>query len=133
MRSSALVRVCVAALLLGTLSACGGGVKGRWVGSDVKPEMARDQFRFLVPANHVGRFVSADVRLQKDGTFNSSVVYDKEVTTVSGTWEFRDDVLTFRDEVGNSWIYGVRKDGDELDLVQGIKGTDVSIKMEKSD
>jgi hypothetical protein len=133
MKGYSIVRICVAALLLGTLSACGGSVKGRWVGSEVKPEMARDQFRFLAPPTQPGRFVSADVRLQKDGTFNSSAIYDSEVKTVTGTWALKDDVLTFRDQVGNSWIYGVRKDGDEMELVQGIKGTDVRLTLEKGD
>ena len=41
---------------------------GRWSGNELKPEMARDQFKLLRPAHQAGKLVSVDLRLQQDGS-----------------------------------------------------------------
>ena len=127
-RSAALALLVVSTALF---AGCGASLKGRWQGAELKPEMARDQFKFLVPATTTGKFVSADVNLQKDKTFSASVIYDEKVIPVTGTWAWKDRILTMRDSKGQAYVYGARKDGSKLKVITGIKGSDVTFLLEK--
>ncbi len=55
-------------MLIGASSGC-VNLKGHWIGSDLKPEMARDQFQFLRGSEQADNFVSTDLRLQQDGSY----------------------------------------------------------------
>ncbi len=114
------------------LSGC-ATLSGRWAGSELQPEMARDQFKLLRPVEQTGRFVSADLRLQKDGSYTAELNYDGQVEQSLGTWN-RDgkDNLTFVDKQGRSYGYVVRRPNDQtLEMVKGIKGTDATLTLKK--
>ena len=117
--------------LVAVLAGCGGGLKGNWSGDKLSPEMARDEFKFLVPASTPGKLAKADLNLQKDRTFSASVVYGTQVYPVSGTWEWKKPKLVLRDNRGEAYIYMARKDDDRLRITQGIDGTDVTLELEK--
>ena len=61
---------------------------GRWTGSSVNPEMARDQFKLLRPESQPGKFVSADFRFQQDGTFTAEINYDGKLESHQGTFKY---------------------------------------------
>ena len=106
---------------------------GRWTGDSLKPEMARDQFKLLRPAEQPGKFVSADLRLQQDGTYTAELNYDGKVERYMGTWKYDDKgFLNLNDTHGNSYGYAVRKVDDQtLELIKAIKGSDVTLKLKK--
>lgn len=122
----------LALVVLSGSSGC-ASLAGRWTGDALKPEMARDQFKLLVPADKPGKFVSVDLRLQKDGTCTADVNYDGKIEPFAGTW--KDDgkgFLNFTDKKGNAYGYGVRKvDDNTIEIVKSIKGTDVTLTLKK--
>ena len=122
-------------LCLGAVVSMGGcaGLAGRWSGSDLRPEMARDQFKLLRPADQPGKLVSADLRLQPDGSYTAELNYDGRVEQSLGTWKFDvDGYLTFVDKQGRSYGYAVRRPDDRtIQMVKGIKGTDATLTLTK--
>lgn len=119
------------ALLAGT-SGC-ATLAGHWTGDSLKPEMARDQFKLLRPDAQPGKFVSADIRLQQDGTYMADVNYDGRLEHNMGTWKYDSKgFLNLVDKQGNSYGYGVRKVDDQtIQVVKSIKGSDVSLTLKK--
>ncbi len=119
------------AVLVG-LSGC-ASLAGRWSGGDLKPEMARDQFMLLRPAEQTGKLVSADLRLQPDGSYTAELNYDGYVEQSLGTWKLDEKgYLTFVDKHGRSYGYSVRRPNDQtIRLVKGIKGTDATLTLKK--
>lgn len=122
----------LALTVLAGSSGC-ASLAGRWTGDSLKPEMARDQFKLLRPAEQPGKFVSADLRLQQDGTYTAEVNYDGKIERFMGTWKYDDKgFLNFVDKQGNSYGYAVRKVDDEtIQLIKGVKGTDVTLTLKK--
>lgn len=122
-------------LCLGAVVGASGcaSLVGRWSGSDLRPEMARDQFRLLRPAEQPGQLVSADIRLQFDGSYTAELNYDGRVEQSLGTWKLDDKgYLTFVDKQGGSYGYAVRRVDDQtIQMVQGIKGTDATLTLNK--
>jgi hypothetical protein len=114
------------------LSGC-ATLAGRWMGDELQPEMARDQFKLLRPIDQSGRLVSADLRLQQDGSYTAELNYDGKVEQSLGTWEFDDKgYLTFVDKLGRSYGYTVRRPNDQtLEMLKGIKGTDATLTLKK--
>lgn len=106
---------------------------GRWTGDTLKPEMAREQFKLLRPAEEPGKFVSADLRLQPDGSFTAEVNYDGKLEQHMGTWKYDDKgFLNLNDKKGNSYGYAAKKVDDQtLQLIKAIKGTDVTLTLKK--
>jgi hypothetical protein len=122
----------LALVALAGSSGCASFV-GRWTGGSLAPEMARDQFKFLRPADQPGKFVSADVRLQQDGSYTAEVNYDGKIEQRVGTWKYDDKgFLVLNDKEGNSYAYALHKVDDQtIQLVKGIKGTDVTLTLKK--
>lgn len=122
--------LCLAALI--GLSGC-VTLAGHWTGDEIQPEMARDQFRLLRPAEQAGRFVSADLRLQQDGSYTAELNYDGRVEQSLGSWKLDDKgYLTFVDKVGKSYGYAIRRPNDQtLEVVKGIKGTDATLTLKR--
>jgi len=114
------------------LSGC-ATLAGRWAGSELRPEMARDQFKLLRPADQPGKLVSVDFRLQQDGSYTAELNYDGKVEQSLGTWKYDDKgYLTFVDKHGSSYGYAVRRPNDQtIELVKGIKGTDATLTLKK--
>lgn len=122
-------------LCLGAVvSLCGcATLAGHWSGSELRPEMARDQFKLLRPAEQPGRLVSADLRLQKDGSYTAELNYDGNVVQSLGNWTYADKgYLSFVDKQGRSYGYDVRRPNDEtIQMVKSIKGTDATLTLTK--
>ncbi len=114
------------------LSGC-ATLAGRWTGNELQPEMARDQFKLLRPADQSGKLVSADLRLQQDGSYTAELNYDGKVEQSLGTWKCAEKGhLTFVDKKGRSYGYAVRRPNDQtLEMVKGIKGTDATLTLKK--
>jgi hypothetical protein len=119
-------------VVLGGSSGC-ATLAGRWSGDNLKPEMARDQFALLRPAGEPGRFVSAELRLQPDGTYTAEVNYSGKIERHMGTWKYDNkDFINFTDKEGNTYGYGLRKvDEQTIQLIKGLKGTDVTLTLKK--
>lgn len=134
-RKSGWQRVLGGLLCLGAVISLSGCVSlaGRWAGGDLKPEMARDQFRLLRPTDQSGKLVSADVRLQDDGSYTAELTYDGKIEQSLGTWKLdAKGYLTFVDKQGRSFGYTVRRPNDQtIELVKGIKGTDATLTLKK--
>lgn len=122
--------LCLCAVLV--LSGC-VSLAGRWTGGDLRPEMARDQFKLLRPAEQSGKLVSADLRLQQDGSYTADLNYDGKVEQSLGTWKCDEKgYLTFVDKQGRSYGYAVRRPNDQtIEMVKGIKGTDATLTLKK--
>jgi hypothetical protein len=122
-------------LCLGAVvSLCGcASLAGQWRGDELRPEMARDQFKLLRPADQAGRLVSADLRLQQDGSYTAELNYDGRVEQSLGTWKLdADGYLTFVDKQGRSYGYAIRRVDDQtIQMVKGIKGTDATLTLTK--
>ena len=114
------------------LSGC-ASLAGRWSGNELRPEMARDQFKLLRPAERPGKLVSADIRLQQDGSYTAELNYDGMVEQSLGTWKTDDKgYLTFVDKQGSSYGYAIRRVDDQtIQMVKGIKGTDATLTLKK--
>ena len=114
------------------LSGC-ATLAGHWSGDQLEPEMSRDQFKLLRPIEQTGRFVSADLRLQEDGSYTAELNYDGRVEQSLGSWKLDDKgYLTFVDKLGRSYGYAVRRPDDQtLEMVKGIKGTDATLTLKK--
>ena len=114
------------------LSGC-ATLAGRWTGNELRPEMARDQFKLLRPTDQSGKLVSADLRLQQDGSYTAELNYDGKVEQSLGTWKCDEKgYLTFVDKQGRSYGYAVRRPNDQtIELVKGIKGTDATLTLTK--
>ena len=113
---------------------CGcASLAGRWSGSELRPEMARDQFKLLRPTEQSGKLVSADLRLQQDGSYTAELNYDGQVEQSLGTWKYDDKgYLSFVDKQGRSYGYGIRRPNDEtIQMVKSIKGTDAILTLKK--
>ena len=107
---------------------------GRWTGSSVNPEMARDQYKLLRAEDKPGKFVSADFRFQQDGSYTAEIVYDGKLESHQGTYKYdaNKSMLTVLDKEGNSYAFIAKKVDDQtLQLVTGIKGTDVTLTLKK--
>jgi len=117
---------------MAALSGC-VSLAGRWSGGELQPEMSRDQFRLLRPADQTGRLVSADLRLQQDGSYTAELNYDGRVEHSLGAWKLdAQGYLTFVDKQGRSYGYTVRRPNDRtLEMVKGIKGTDAILTLKK--
>lgn len=122
--------LCVAALV--SASGC-ATLTGRWSGDDLKPEMARDQFKLLRPSEQSGRLVSVELRLQQDGSYTAELNYDGRIEQSLGTWKVDDNrYLTFVDKDGRSYGYSIRRPNDNtLEMLKGIKGTDATLTLNK--
>ena len=122
-------------LCLGAVVGLSGCVTlaGRWTGSELRPEMARDQFKLLRPAEQSGKLVSADIRLQQDGSYTAELNYDGMVEQSLGTWKTDDKgYLTFVDKQGRGYGYAIRRVDDQtIQMVKGIKGTDATLTLTK--
>jgi hypothetical protein len=120
---------------IGIVVVAGGcDLTGRWTGSSLSPEMARDQFKLLRAADKPGKFVSADFRFQQDGSYTADVVYDGKLESHQGTYKYdaNKSMLTILDKEGNSYAFIAKKVDDQtLQLVTGIKGTDVTLTLKK--
>jgi len=114
------------------LSGC-ATLAGRWTGNELRPEMARDQFKLLRPTDQSGKLVSADLRLQRDGSYTAELNYDGKVEQSLGTWKCdAKGYLPFVDKRGRSYGYAVRRPNDQtIELVKGIKGTDATLTLKK--
>lgn len=125
----------VGAIFLGTAIGSLGcsSMVGRWTGEELQPVMARDQFKFLRPAEQRGKLVSADLRLQQDGSYTADLNYDGQMEQSLGNWKIDShNYLTFVDKEGKSYGYAVRRqDEQNLKLVKSIKGTDATLKLKK--
>lgn len=128
-------RVFGSAFCLGLVTSLLGcaDLSGRWMGDELQPEMARDQFKLLQPTAEAGRLVSADIRLQKDGSYTAEMNYDGNVVQSLGNWEYAEKgYLSFVDKEGRSYGYGVRRPNDEtMQMVKSIKGTDAILTLKK--
>ena len=122
-------------LCLGAVVGLSGCVSltGRWSGSELRPEMARDQFKLLRPTDQSGKLVSVDLRLQQDGSYTAELNYDGNIEQSLGTWKYDDKgYLSFVDKQGRSYGYAVRRPNDQtIELVKGIKGTDATLTLKK--
>lgn len=122
-------------LCLGTLVGLSGCISlaGHWTGNEVRPEMARDQYKLLRPTDQSGRLVSADLRLQPDSSYTAELNYDGRVEQSLGTWKCDDKgYLTFVDKQGRSYGYAVRRPNDQtIEMVKSIKGTDATLTLKK--
>lgn len=122
-------------LCLGVVVAPFGCVSlaGRWSGNELRPEMARDQFKLLRPTDQSGKLVSADIRLQQDGSYTAELNYDGRVEQSLGTWKYNAlGYLTFVDKRGRSFGYDIRRPDDQtIEMVKGIKGTDATLTLRK--
>ena len=107
---------------------------GRWSGSELRPEMARDQFMLLRVAEQPAQLVSADLRLQQDGSYTAELSYDGMVEQSLGTWRTDEQgYLALVDQRGNTYGYALRRPGDETIqmVVKDIRSTDVSLTLKK--
>ena len=122
-------------LCLGAVVGSSGcaSLAGRWSGSELRPEMARDQFKLLRPADQRGKLVSVDLRLQLDGSYTAELNYDGMVEQSLGTWKCDNkSYLTFVDKQGSSYGYAIRRVDDQtIQMVKGIKGTDATLTLNK--
>jgi hypothetical protein len=112
----------------------GCDIVGRWSGSSLSPEMARDQFKLLRPESMPGKFVSVDFRFQKDGSYTADINYDGKLESKQGTYKYdaNKGMLTLMDKEGNSYAYAAKKVDDQtLQLVKGVKGSDVTLTLKK--
>jgi hypothetical protein len=112
----------------------GCDIVGHWSGTNLNPEMARDQFKLLRPENMPGKFVSADFRFQQDGSFTANIVYDGKLDVFQGTYKYdmNKGMLTIMDKDGNTFAFAAKKvDDNTLQLIKGIKGTDVTLTLKK--
>ncbi|MBK9120680.1 MAG: hypothetical protein IPM18_13940 [Phycisphaerales bacterium] len=124
------------ALCLGALVCISGcaTLAGHWTGEALAPEMARDQFKLLRPAEQSGRLVRAELRLQDDGSYTADLNYDGRVEQSRGTWSMdsKGGYLTFVDTQGRSYGYAVRRPNDvTLEVIKGVKGTDATLTLKK--
>ena len=128
-------RVLGGLLCLGAVVGSSGCVNltGRWMGDELKPEMARDQYKLLRPTEQSGRLVSADIRLQKDGSYTAELNYDGTIVESLGNWKYADKgYLSFVDKQGRSYGYDIRRPDDEtIQMVKSIKGTDATLTLKK--
>jgi len=128
-------RVCGGFLCLGVLVSSAGCVSyaGRWSGNELKPEMARDQFKLLRPTDQPGKLVSADLRLQQDGSYTAELNYDGNIEQSLGTWKYDDKgYLSFVDKQGRGYGYAIRRlDDRTIQMVKSIKGTDATLTLKK--
>jgi hypothetical protein len=111
---------------------CGcAGITGKWTGSSMEPEMARDQFRLLRPDDHEGQLVKATISLKKDSTYLAEVFYEGGADVTTGTWKLTDNKLTLLDNKYGSHTYTVELGGNRkvLRIIRPIKGTDVALVM----
>jgi len=94
--------------------------------------MARDQYDLFRPADSKDNFVSADFRLQQDGTFIADLNYGGNLTQSTGTWKLEGAKLTLTDRTGKALVFLVRQpDSNTLEIVRGIKGSDVTLTLKK--
>lgn len=126
-----LIMTLVAGAWLAGASGC--SIAGHWMGSSLKPEMARDQFPFLQLTDPPAKFVSTDLRLQQDGSYTAETNYGGQIHHSTGTWKYDNKgFLNFTDNEGNTFGYGMRKlDEQTIEIVRAIKGTDVTLTLKK--
>jgi len=121
-------------LLIMVAFASGGcaTLNGRWAGGELDPAMARDQFDFFRPAGNKDNFVSADIRLQDDGTFMADIKYGASLIQNAGSWKLDGDKLSMTDQSGRAQIFVVKRiDDNTLNIITGIKGSDVVLVVKK--
>jgi hypothetical protein len=117
-------------VLVGT-SGC-ATIAGRWSGGDLMPAMARDQFDLFRPSDNTDNFVSAELRLQSDGTYMADIIYGEKLVRSAGTWKLDGRKLTMTDNSGRSQVFVARKtDKTTLTITTGIKGTEVILTVKK--
>jgi hypothetical protein len=115
-----------------SLAAAGCGIQGRWVGGDLKPEMARDQFNLMRPEGNFDTFVQADIRFQQDGTYLADLRYGDVLKRSTGTWELKEDKLTLVEADGHPQVFLIKQpDAATIKLTVGIKGSDVTLTLKK--
>jgi hypothetical protein len=119
-------------VLLGLVCPGCATLVGRWSGGDLNPAMARDQFDLLRPQGNTGNFVSAELRLQQDGTFSGDMKYGNDAVRASGTWKLDGEKLTLTDQAGRAKVYVTKRiDDNTLQIITGIKGSDVVLTLKK--
>ena len=130
---SGMARACLLGSLVATaLATAGCGIQGRWVGDKLKPEMARDQFNLMRPEGNFDNFVQADIRFQDDGTYMADLRYGSVLKRSTGKWELNEDKLTLVEENGTPQVFLVKQpDAATLNLIVGIKGSDVTLTLKK--
>ncbi|MBN1967698.1 MAG: hypothetical protein JW910_23785 [Anaerolineae bacterium] len=122
-------------LCLGAVVGLSGCVNlaGRWMGDELRPEMARDQYKLLRPTEQPGRLVSVDLRLQQDGSYTAELNYDGDIVQSLGNWKYADrGYLSFVDKQGRSYGYDIRRPNDQtMEMVKSIKGTDATLTLKR--
>ncbi len=110
-------------------------LRGKWVSQSLTPAMARDQFRFLRPSDFEGDFIRASFDLRGDGTYAAQTYYARGMGFSSGAWSLIGDRLIFRDNQYGTYSYRIHlsRDGDQLIIMQPIKGTDVELLLNRRD
>ena len=130
MRLVGFLGLAAASLMIG----CGERVDGEWMSQSVTPAMARDQLKFLRPANFNGEFVKATIELKKDKKYIAEVYYAGELGYSSGTWMYDSGRINFLDDKYGSHVYRAElaRAGRELKIITTIKGTDVVLSMRRA-
>jgi hypothetical protein len=115
------------------LTGCSKGVQGEWMSEGVTPAMARDQFKFLRPADFEGEFVKATLELRKDKKYKAEVYYAGELGYSSGTWMYDADRINFLDDQFGAHAYEAEltNGGKNLKIIKEIKGTNVKLHMRR--
>lgn len=115
------------------VSGCSQGVVGEWMSEGVTPTMARDQFKFLRPANFEGEFVKATIELRKDKKYKAEVYYAGELGYSSGTWMYDAGRINFLDDQFGAHTYNAELagGGKSLTIITTIKGTNVKLHMRR--
>lgn len=107
-------RICGAIATAAILSSAGAGcsVVGKWSLAQVDPAAAKRDFEFH------------NLTLQKDGTFYADAMEYGAITTTSGVYTHRDDVLHLRAHGGEEHTYNARfiSGGDRLELQEFWQG-----------
>ena len=107
-------------------------LNGRWSGGDVTPAMARDQFDLFRPQANKASFVSAEIRLQQDGTFTAEIKYGNDLVRATGTWKLDGEKLSLTDQAGRAQIFLTKRiDENTLQIITALKGTDVVLTVKK--
>jgi hypothetical protein len=131
MKRQRLFELGILGLLVVTFPGC-ATLTGRWSGDDLAPAIARDQFDLCRPQANKASFVSAELRLQQDGTFTADIKYGSDLVRATGTWKLDGEKLSLTDATGRAQIFLVKRvDDNTLRIITGIKGTDVVLTMKK--
>lgn len=113
-------KIMLVSLALTGLTGC--GIAGQWTLHDIEPESAE------------GAFKTADLTLNKDGTYEMTATYAADRSMESkGDWTYEDDTLTFTTADGGKRNYPAQLNlfHDRLKLTHTIDGADVIAVMKR--